>query len=394
MRDFILKKYGDSLLFALALAVLATVLFNSLVKKPGEEPVPVVVFSHWWQDDIGDEFLQNLVEEFESQHVGIRIILNGKSYEELRLELFSTAPLNETRPGDVFALDSLWVPGLVQRERIESAAPPMFSFINVLYYNIGILTEAGFTRPPKTRSEFLRYARALANKPYSALGLALDENNSRAMHDEVYPWLWAAGAQLIRDGKPVVNSRPVSDSLAFLASLNSEGLITPGAFHTDTQKKLEDFISGRTAFMIAPTRYIGFIRERMGDEAFSFTSIPVADNQAAGPFLASSAWTVGIHADSAHREEARLFAAFLAGKISPPADAPAPDTFYSKVWDISLSGEAAQDFSGLAVNHELDEIFREGLLSLFAGTAAAEAAGVIQAGWQNILENQNYINEE
>jgi len=402
MRKFDFRKYADSLLFALAIAVLVTILFYSLSRggRDSKPAVAHVVFTHWWHEDIQRDVLLSLAAEFEDNHEGIRIILNEMPYESLRTDLFNFAGDDETLtfPGDVLALDPLWVPELINRGVIESAEIPILSFINVLYYNIDILREAGFTRPPRTRSEFLTFARAVAaneeNRIAYALGFGLGENSPRGIHNAVYPWIWAAGARLVNNGNPVVTSAPVVQSFSFLATLSSEGLIAPGAFYADNRDKLEDFVSGRTAFMIASTRYIGLVRERMGDAAFNITSVPILDNQTGTPLFASLGWTLGIHSASAHNEEARLFSAFLAGRAAHISDnasgaipaSPPPDPFYSNIWEIALAGETAVDFSGLADEPVLEEIFREKLASLFAGTASpAETAAAIQERWLAIL---------
>ena len=421
MKFFGFKKYGDNLLFALALAVLMTALFYSVTnRRAAQETAISIVFTQWWQDDLERDTLINLIAEFESLHDGIRVILNESSYEELRFALFYPGTYDEPQapPGDVLALNPFWVPDLLNGGIIESAETPILSFINVLYYNIDILREAGFTRPPKTRGEFLSFARAVAanegNRTAYALGLGLG-NSPRGVHDDVFPWIWAAGVQLIRDGNPVVTTAPVVQSLAFLASLNTEGLIAPGAFYADSRQKLEDFISGRTAFMIAPTSYIATLKERMEEGSFNITSVPTVDNQMVKPFFASVGWTLGIHSASAHKEEAGLLTAFLAGRAPhlsnnargaipahtvPNAQMGRGASFYSNIWEISLAGEAATDFSRLAAEprveagqyqgfppvHELEKIFREELSALFAGTASpAETAAAIQERWLAVL---------
>ena len=435
MRDFNFRKHGDKLLFALALVVLALVVFRSFDKKITQAAAPRIVFTQWWQNDLGEDTLKALIEEFESLHSGIKIVLNEKSYDDLRLELFNylSNPAGSDKtavsPGDVLALDPLWVPELLKKGIVESENVPLLSFVNVLYYNVSILKEAGFSRPPKTRSEFLACARAIAGREADPLGsaqgrapdsapvLALGGNSFRGIYDDVYPWMWAAGAQLIKDGKPAVVSRPVVESLSFLESLHSEGLIEADAFSADSKKKLENFVSGRAAFMIASAGDISLVRERIGDDAFGVTSVPVP-NYAGKSFFASTVWTIGIHSGSASKEQARLFADFIAGKasflsdkaraipVTPVASPPVSgtptgaeepsvphgrgfplDPFYSKVWDIAIAGEAAQDFSGLAGEQELEEIFREELSALFAGkSSAAGTAAAIQERWQAVLE--------
>jgi len=394
MKDFF-RKHGDKALFVLALAFLAAALFRREGSwRPAE--TPGIVFTQWWEGDLDKDTLSALAKEFEELHNGIRVTINYRSYEDLRRDLFASA---ETSPpgvanfvGDVVALDPLWIPELLEMGSIEDTSFTLFSFIDVLYYNVEILKNAGFSRPPKDRSEFIEYARTLAGRreilPGYVLAFALSENSTRGIYDDVFPWIWAAGVRLINGGSPVVNTRQVIESLAFLAALNSEGLIAPDAFRADNDRKLGHFISGEVAFMVAPTVYIKQVRERMGDEAFGITSVPGPDNYFGRPLLATAGWAFGVHSESQRKEEARLFAEFLAGKdsaFSEQMDAvpgngapPARDPFYSKVWDIAISGETARDFADLPWT-EMEAVFREGLGALFAGRSTpTEAATAIQ----------------
>ena len=385
-------KHGDLLLFGLALAVLAAILLNRPYNKviPDTMPsiTPSIVFTQWWQDYLENDTLMDLAEEFEKLHANIKVVIKDAAYEDLRDELFY--PGETGYPGDVLALDPLWVPELLRRETIEYGdATPFLSFINVLYYNIEILKDAGFSRPPKSRSEFINYLKTINGKEESRWGITLDSKSSRGIYDNVLPWIWSAGAQLIKDGKPALNSRQLVESLSFLASLHKEGFIDQGS---PNENKLEDFITGKTAFMIASSGDIVLVRERMGDEAFGVSSIPTPDNYSGISFFASTGWTASINSASEYKEEARLFAAFLAEKatlLSEKAHAipgtgnqpAAYDPFYSKVWDITIAAEPAQDFDSLPFT-ELEQIFREELYALFEGKITpAEAAGEMQAKW-------------
>ena len=388
------KKYGDLLLFVLALGVLIAI----PVKRTGgkvtvQTTPPSIVFTQWWQDNLDKKTLLDLAGEFESLHNDIKIIIKDRAYEDLWNDLFN--PGENNFPGDVLALDPLWVPDLLKREMIEQCdETPLLSFINVLYYNVEILKEAGFTRPPKNRGEFTNYLMAICAKDKSREGFFLDSNNSRGIYDDVFPWIWSAGAQLIKDGKPSVNSRQVVESLSFLASLDKEDLIFFGGKNVN---KLEYFISGRVAFMIAPSSDIAIVRECMGEEAFGISSIPSPVNYAGKAFFASMGWTAGVNSSSVHKEEAQLFLEFLAEKAAslsekvhaisgngfPPS---AQDPFYSKVWDIVIAAEEAHDFSGLPWT-ELEEIFNENLSALFAEKITpVEAANEIQESWEKIIK--------
>ena len=413
-----IKKHGGKLLAVLALTFLAAVLFRFFVNRASNKPplTHPVIFTKWLEDNLEEETFNNLINEFEALHDEIRITLSPKLFEELRQTLInSDKALTEGDgmfPGDVIVLDPLWIPELLSKEIIESTYTPLISSINVFYYNIEVLKEAGFSRPPKTRSEVLNCARTLAGRGRDSRestgnitsGLAMGLNSSRGIYDDIFPWLWSAGINLIQDGKPEINSRQVVESLSFFFSLNSEGLIVPGAFSANSEKKLEDFVSGKAAFMIAPARDIRFVRERMGDEAFGITSIPTPDNYAGKTFFGASAWTVGIHTASAHKEEAKLFADFLAEKASvfsgfsehtnaiPGSGVrPSQDDFHSKVQDIAFAGESAPDFSGLPWT-ELEKAFKEELAAMFAEKSSSAAiAAAIQMKWETILEHWDIV---
>jgi len=401
MKNTGFKKYGDKLLFVLALAVLAVVLIRfGLGRTAAPEETPVIVFTQWWDNFFGAEPILDLVREFEEAHEDIKIVLNPVSYEDFYKGLFD-ADGEAAILGDVITLDTLWIPDIKKKKNMEFEWPeasqhqnlnaPLISFINVFYYNVDILRKAGFSRPPKTRGEFLNFARAVTSGEEGRWALSMGRNCSRGIYDDIFPWIWAAGAELTRDGRPALNSRPVVESLSFLASLESGGLIVPGWSSADTEKKLDDFVSGRAAFMIAPAKDIQFVRERMGDEAFSVTTIPVPDNYAGRTFHASVGWTLGINSETAYMEEAWLFADFIAGKAGALSEKLIPgnqDPFYSKVWDIDIASENTNDFSGLPWR-QLEEIFSEGLSGLFSGQSSpAETARAIQRRWEEAISEQ------
>ena len=436
MKNSYIRKYGDKLLFILAISLLAAILYHLQGKKTAGGQIfqadnPAILFTQWWEGDMEKDSLGDLIKEFENLHEGIKVILRTESYEDLREELYDNSREllqgDDNYPGDIIALDPLWIPDLLMREKIENPgnkdydssitekpdgiSPPapygvpgtsLISSINVLYYNADILKDAGFSRPPKTRGEFLTYCRAIAKDKENlrnVYGLAYGGKSPRFLNDDIFPWIWSAGIEVMKSGKPDCNSKAVIESLSFLAALQSEGFIPPHALSADTSEKLEQFMSGRAAFMIAPASEINHVRERMGDEQFSVTSVPIPDNYAGISFYGIAGWTVGINQASLRKEEARIFAGFIAEKapalfensrVSIPASntlQPQEDTLYFKVWDITIACEPANDFTGLPWV-EMETIFREELYSLLGDKKTpAETAGAIQRRWEAILDS-------
>ena len=389
MKILYLQKYGDKLLFAIALALMIGALFpflSNIINSTRREAIITLVFTQWWHDELEEDVLTGLIKEFESHHNGIRVVLDTRSYEDIWQDFFYHRELSFR--ADVFALDPLWVPELQKKEIIENPSPVLLSFINVLYYNIDILAEAGFSRPPRNRGEFTAYSRAVTN--LVRRGLVMEISGPRGAYDDVFPWIWSAGASLTNNGNPALATASFIASLAFLQTLNNEGLILHSA-----GGKLEDFVLGRAAFMIAPAWIIDYVRKHMGDEAFSITSIPPPDNYAGRTFFASQDWILAINPASEHKDEARLFMDFLVenGSLlseetvaSPPDSIQAiSDPLYSKVWEIAMAGQVAGDFAGLPW-FELDRLLREELDTLFTGTSTpAQTAAAIQRAWETIL---------
>ena len=427
-----LKRHEDKILFTAGMLVLASILINTTVRRASRPSVTNLVFTYWTHDsyeskrdkDSLSARITTLINEFEELHSGITITAHGTSYADLHLQLFNPASPEssaQTAAFDVLAIDPLWLPALNERGILDHAEDEFFSFINVLYYNIEILKQAGFTMPPKTRLEFADFAKAIrettTDKGFFPLALSLAEEGTRGAFNDVYPWIWAGGTPLVKDGAPLAASPPVIDALAFLAALHEEALISGDPFTTTESAKLEAFINGRIAFMVAPAIHIDFIRERMDSDAFGITSIPspapptrlqINRGERSGrPLFASTGWTVAANPASAHAEQAKLFADFLvqqapllaesSGAIPGPSTllqagtgvlnpALLTDPLHVRVLDLAISGEPAQDFSGVDVERELGEIFLDELALLFkGGKLPNETAASIQRRWQAVL---------
>jgi multiple sugar transport system substrate-binding protein len=279
-----------------------------------------------------------------------------------------------------------------------------------LFYNIDVLRSAGFSRPPRNRSELLEISRALAGEGRFGLGLALGPEDVLGLYRGVFPWFWAAGTALVQEGGPAFSGRAFTETLDFLAQLYREGLIPPDAFSKTGEQRLDDFVRGRSAMMTASIRDIGLLRERFlaaageGPDRFGITAVPGPDAYAGKPVFGLTSWYAGLSAQSDHPEEGRAFLAFLGERApllaaaahavpgsaasGPPGAGPdhaAEDPLYSKAWDMSEAGEMAREFYGLPRFEERALLFRGELQKLFEGRqSSAETAAAIQQGWERL----------
>jgi multiple sugar transport system substrate-binding protein len=436
------KSHADLFLFALALIVLAAGLFRScgspvLERRPRfvtGSAGSALVFTYWPYGGLEVGVIEDIVAEFRDLHPEISVTPDPKSYRELRRLLFEYEPPSETGAGktgaagfgDVIAVDPLWVPELINNGALDPSfkTAALLRSINLLFYNITVLKEAGFSRPPKTRSEFLEFCRAVSGAGRYGLALALNggsrddsADSGGAVYQDIWSWIWAGDGRLFTGGRPAANSKPVADTLEFFSALNGEGLIYPRPFTMNGEQKREAFINGRAVFIAGSAQDIEVFKKAMGENSFGVTSIPVPDGYAGKPLFGSTAWGIGISKQSAWGGEARIFAAFLEekkavlaektravpGSGESPAQTPT-DPLYAKVWDLYTSGDIIQEFIDIAnintpnekINEKinetinetiLEEEFRESLVPLFSGTAdAMGTAETIQRRWEALFQ--------
>lgn len=422
-KEFGSNKEFDRLLLYMGLVVLGICLLVVMTSGRVKVGVPqdkILTFTQWWHAELEPACLPALVEEFESLNPGIRIQLDNRSYEEIRAALIN-GHTEETVSfeADILALDPFWLEDLVRRDMLaplgdmrdgedteaiiipvpgdgyEKWALPLISFINPLFYNISLLQEAGFDRPPQTREDLLTYARAVADTAAGRSGLAL----ALGIYQDLYSWFWASGLSIVRDGRLDFNTRQISDTLAFLQQLRKEGLLLPGALTRTKAEKLEDFISGRAAMMIGPVSDIRILRERMGENMFGITVIPPDPSYTGKPVLALTSWRLGISGNSGHPEAALKFLSFLRERCSliaenaraVPGDGSNTisyiynDPLYAKAYDMYTAGETVQEFIGISRAGEIESIVLEQIGALLeSGQSPEETAREIQRRWEEL----------
>jgi multiple sugar transport system substrate-binding protein len=303
-------------------------------------PVPedrTLIFSQWWEDALGEDFLQTVIREFEEKNPDIKIRLDRRSWTEIR-DYLALEEDSEMFHPDILALDPRWNPG--DSKKLEALgrtaegktiqAQPLVSFMIPLFYNIKLLEQAGFDRPPKTRSEFTAFARAVTKPEAGRYGLALglSEKDPQGVYRDILPWIWASGTPLEKEGKLDFNSDAVVAALQFLSNLNGEGLIAPGSFSKTGKDRIEDFKAGRAAMLLADTGAVINAVSRNGtsdtapsaegspedseDVSFGLTTAPPPASYPGKPVFGVSSWYAGIFRSSRYRAEGRAFIRYLA----------------------------------------------------------------------------------
>lgn len=370
-----------------------------------EKKQKILLLSPKFEELFGQEITETMLQEF----------MKGKS--NLKIRLLKLPEEKEIVP-DILIFDegnysALIDEGILAKlssylKNKEQLAIPLVSFMNLLFYNIDILTAAGFDRPPKTRDEFLNYARTvsnsneaqLANTAGAAISLSLKDKN--AVQRDIFSWIWASGGDFWREGnRPVLNTRTMSGDISFFGKLYNDRVLAYRIFETTGEQRLEDFTSGNIAMMIASTGAIPFLRERMGDKSFGVTNIPGSGS--AGKYnIGISSIYAGINVNCEYPDEAWDFLVFLEeqsqlfcevlkavpGAVSDiiPGGYVRNDPFYSKSQDIFESSVIVQGFSGKPSAEEYENAFLEELQRFFRSSRTAEeTVTAIQRRWDEIF---------
>jgi len=349
----------------------------------------------------GKEIMKSLLQEFEKKNPNIRIRIANAA-------LIGNPDILVFDDGDFSALVAAG--GLAELNSYtnydsgtQQLAIPLVSFFNLLFYNINVLTAAGFDHPPKTREQFITYARRVSNGDFGASGAAISLNTDDrlALSRDIFSWIWASGGNFWQAGdKPSLNTRTAVSDITFLGNLNREGLLAPGIYETTGEQRLEQFAQGRIAMMIASTRAIPYLSARMRSSAFGITTIP--DSGAGGKYSSGlSSIYAGISSNSEYPEEAWSFLVFLAENSSSlcaelkavpgvvsniiPGDYVSDDPVYSKAWDIFEASQIVDGFSGKPGAEQYKTIFMDELLIFFAGSRTAQdTVNIIQQRWDAV----------
>jgi ABC-type glycerol-3-phosphate transport system substrate-binding protein len=389
-------RHKDIVLLVLAILVLVFSLIRMNGNNAGAAitvPAPALVFLHSWEGR--EEILSSLKEKFELQYPEIKVLLVYKPYDEIRKALFDNSGNvigTAVIQGDIIAVDPLWISDLVKAGKIELEKFTVLSFFYPFFYNTEILIQAGFSGPPKTRTEFLTQARAIITLKTGEypIAFALEVQNI-APYRDIYSWIWAAGIMFESGTQNSGSLLPAEtatlrQALDFFAALHNENLLFPGSFSMDENEKREAFLKGRTAFMIGSAEDMELLRTGLGN-ALDYTAIPVPDNYTGRPLFGRGGWDLAINRNSSQKKEAMQFISFLLehslvlahGWAIPENYNPAipSDYFYSKAQELYISGDLVQDFSKQRPR-DLDIVFRDELMKLFEGkTSAADAVQAI-----------------
>ncbi|NRG39939.1 sugar ABC transporter substrate-binding protein [Rathayibacter sp. VKM Ac-2835] len=372
-------------------------------------------FAQWWEPELSDGALRGLMDDFEAANPGITVDLLSGPYASTKEQLFAGAAAGTM--SDVVGLDGAWISDFAKQGALadlgpllsdagfdesqlsstvvvdgETAMVPVVNFVYPLFTNDALLSEAGVSAPPSTRSEFESAAKAITALGDNTSGwvLPLSSDAPNGIQNDVMSWVWASGGSMLDDGKPDLTNDAVTSAVDYIAQLDADGVIAPGAATMKEQDKVEEFTNGRVGMMIDSLSHIATIRESNPDLTFSISAIPAEDGFSGERGIPFASWGIGVSASSEHPAEAAKLVSFLMsadtnselstlanafpGNTASTPDFSDSDPLYQEAFDIYSAGYPANEFVGLPVAEQLMRDFDEQLQAALNGDQSVDEA--------------------
>ncbi|MGD7707686.1 ABC transporter substrate-binding protein [Microlunatus sp. Y2014] len=205
------------------------------------------------------------------------------------------APLDDFITDEFKARFPSWVYDPEQSPLYRDGSPmavprpdPFVEAIRVLYCNEELLTQAGFSAPPKTWGEFAEMTKKItADSGGRAYGGAIVGNtpNHLTMAALAGPQGWRGYGQPLLDlltGKPAMAEPGLVKTIEFWQDLHQAGALTPGWESWDATQAIQQMAAGRLAMYTFPLFHTFQLRDANPDLKLVLAPPPDPDEGRAG----------------------------------------------------------------------------------------------------------------
>lgn len=294
----------------------------------------------WFANESTGSFYQDLVDEFEAQNPGIKVKLVTQPFGKVRESIVTDNAIGVG--SDVLGLNMPWTKEFLDIGILEPLdaylssaenafdtanlveAPlgkingkswmvPLNAFPFVMHVNRGLLNKAGFDKPAANWDELLEQATAISGLGEGISGLGMPYSSQPPSNGPILtflPLLYANGGRIMDGTTPNFDNPKVVETLQFIKTLSDGNALAPGAASRTGGVDLEEFIAGRTGFLISPGVHAGSIANRNPEMDYELVRVPGDGSKG----YRVHGWELGISAKSDHKVEAWRFINFLLSK--------------------------------------------------------------------------------
>ncbi|GAB2570153.1 sugar ABC transporter substrate-binding protein [Paractinoplanes abujensis] len=385
-------------------------------------------FAQWWAPELPDGSFDKIINEFQTANPTIKVKLLSGPYASTKQQLV-TGAASKTLP-DVVGLDGAWVNDFAKQGAIADLTElmgdagydasqlasqiqlegktymiPVVNFVYPLFVNQDLLTKAGVTKVPSTRTEFADAAKKITATGGNVKGwaLPLDTAVPNGIQNDVMSWLWASGGSMLADGKPALTTPQVKSVVEYVKSLNDAGVIAEGSLTMKEQDKVEKFTTGQVGMMIDSLAHINLVKENAPDLKFAIAPVPAEDGFTGKRGIPYASWGIGVANSSKHKAEAFKLVQFLMdakanaelatlangfpGNKTAKPDFSKSDPMFEEAFKIYQEGFPANEFVGLPKSEDLMRSFDEQLQLVLTGKSSVDdALSKSQDSWSSVIE--------
>lgn len=310
---------------------------SGTVMAESEEPV-TLEFAQWWENELPDGKMAEIIANFEAEHPNIKIELVTNPYSSTHDALVAGAATGTM--SDVCGVDGTWIYDLSQMNALldldtylESEEKftaddvscvqvdgttymiPVVVYSYHMYANMTLLEEHGITELPTTFDEFLVACEAVNDPDNNIYGwiTALSEAFPSSSQDQFMSWVWAnQGVMIGEDGTAnFADDQTVIDTLEFFKKCYDAGVMNPGIFSMTSSDMQDTFANGYAAFMLTTCSTINTLRASNPDLEFTMGAVPVKEGLEGESGIMYAPWGLGISANTEHPDEAWEFVSYL-----------------------------------------------------------------------------------
>ena len=356
-------------------------------------------FQQWWEPELPTGALRSLMDQFEAANSGIKVKLLSGPYADTQQQVVAGAAAGTL--ADVVGLDGAWVSDLVKQGAITDLSAlmstagydksqlastvdyggstymiPTVNFVYPMFVNNSLLSAAGITTPPSTRTDFAAAAKKVTDPAKNIYGwvLPLGLDTANGIQNDVMSWVWASGGSMMQNGKPnVAGNADIKSALQFIQQMYNDKVLVPGALSLQEQDKVNNFTNGRVAMMIDSLAHITMIRKANANLDFSVIPIPAADGYTGARGIPYASWGIGVSSNSPNKDAAwklvqfllspdtnakmaQLANAFPNNKQSKP-DYSSADPVFQKAYELYQQETPTNEFQGLPTATALMQSF-------------------------------------
>ncbi|MGQ7844672.1 ABC transporter substrate-binding protein [Granulosicoccus sp. 3-233] len=383
----------------------------------------------WFAAEQNADFYDAIVEEFEAENPDIKVKLVTQPFGKVRESIVTNRAIGVG--SDVLGLNMPWTSEFLDMNILEPLddylarddndfeverlvqAPigkidgstwmvPLNAFPFVMHVNRGLLQRAGFDKAPGNWEELMSMATAISALEEGLSGLGMPFSSQPPANGPILtflPLLYTAGGRIVDGTSPDFDNPEVVKTLTFLQELNDSGALAPGAASRTGGVDLEEFIAGRTGFLISPAVHARAIVARNPKLDYELVRVPVLSTEA----YRVHGWELGLAADSRHKEEAWKFISFLMstdvnGRMAAAAsalpgnlDALGEDTGEDPIFTAQRSiledDESVEELRQAPKTVASWSVMTEEMQSMLAGNQTPqETASRVQARWLELLK--------